>query len=98
MLKKVLMQAPVRPLSNNNYFGKISRRPWDNFALNLSAWMNSMNNPLQLFGDNCWLLVDFIKTNAMDDQLWILFQDFFRDLDIEIDDALSKIEKDNKHT
>ena len=26
------------------------------------------------------------------------FKTFFRDLDIEIDDALSKIEKGNKHT
>ena len=33
----------------------------------------------------------------MDDQLGILFQDIFREIDIEIDNALSKIEKDNKH-
>ena len=37
-------------------------------------------------------------TNAMNGQLEILFQDIFRELDIEIDNALSKIEKDNKHT
>ena len=56
-----------------------------------------MNKTLQLFGDNCWLLVDFLQTNAMDDQLGILFQDIFREIDIEIDNVLSRIEKDNKH-
>ena len=52
---------------------------------------------MQLFGDNCWLLVDFLQTNAMDNQLGILFQDIFREIDIVIDNSLSKIEKDNKH-
>ena len=33
----------------------------------------------------------------MDDELGILFQDTFRELDIEIDNALSKIENNNKH-
>ena len=57
-----------------------------------------MNKILQLFGDNCWfILVDFLQTNAMDNQLGILFQDTFWELDIEIDNALSKIENNNKH-
>ena len=33
----------------------------------------------------------------MDDQLGLLFQDIFRELDIEVDNALSKIENNNKH-
>ena len=48
--------------------------------------------------DNCWfILVDFLQTNAIDNQLGILFQDTFWELDIEIDNALSKIENNNKH-
>ena len=33
----------------------------------------------------------------MDNQLGILFLNVFRELDIETDNALSKIENDNKH-